>query len=590
MLVMMSDLTAADVDEAAVSQLLKSPPTGAALDRLIERQPSELKTIVLTIALEGAAVPDRIARLKPLVDGHREWVSSHPWMACSLAAAQATVSPQQAEQTLTLLPKPSTDLDRADAGSANVAIALAKQNSDVARDLLHHARADLGRAVPEPAYATWRSRLIQHRLEQLARQLPKPAKPDKPAPDGGPACTAWLAADRQRTIEAYIRVASEYPDTCFADAAIIEFVRRCDDPRDLRKGLELLSSQRLEHGSLATTAWLLRCDILICMGKKQTEARAAAEAALALLDQPCTNDIPDAARPLVTPTKPLHRFEGWSYPMWEARPTGVLLTRADPSIVSYLRYQTLVRLAALHWCAGDKATASALARSVVMFDEVDRSMAEDERGPGGLVLSHTCETGRFVVPLDDVFRLGPDVRMLALMGVAFYQVYDWQQASVWLERAMNAIPANHPARDTMTTALANSEQMAGRKDRALALAGLVKLRRASPPSKAWYIARLTESEIYEQTEYHTEPCRSLAVLQTIRDQAPGTKFAINAQLMQATHAMAHDLHLARSLFLAFLKDHPDAYPESANHFLSEIDRRLKEQSTIPSPPNPKTTP
>jgi len=559
--------------------LLSGPlPTMSELARLVARSAHGERLIVRAVGLEIAGLTnERIASLAPLIDDHREAAAAQPALTCSLADAYALAgAPEKAARTLALLDEARlSDLDRIDISTVRSRLEQAARRLSEARQLQQGAVAALRAAVPDAAYENWRSHLLRRRLNRLGADLERLAAVDQ----AGPAYWAWLQADRQRSLAAYLAVAKEHAASVFADAAVMEAARvhaRAGDPHE---GVRLLATMpRILQGPLAVPALLLQGDLMLQL-RRANAGREAYEKALSLLARPeaLPVEFTPAVRAAVTSAQPLHRLGGWSYPEWSLRPVGCLLAPAlDPLITAHQRYQAVVRLATLAFAEGNLPAATMLARSLIAIDDIDREMEQQQRGPGGLVLAHTFASGEFLFPLDAFKEVPSDVLPCILMAVACYQVYDWEQARGWLDIAEPMIPAGkRQARTGMQALRACSLQMLGERQQAVEVARGVKLRPGDRPHQAWFIARQVEWEIHQHApEDFTD---AMAVMQTVRDEAPNTVFARDALLFQSGYAMAHDLPLARKLTLAFRSAYPDVFREAIADQLAEIEQRLNAQ-------------
>ncbi len=550
------------------------------LDRAAQRLAEHVRTSYLTVGLEVMTEPVvRIARWLPVVEGRREVAAAHPEVACSLADALAmSGKPDQAESILALLPgEPANDLERADASSAKASIALARQRSDEVRTQVLAAEEALKRAAPEAAYETWRHQLIRRRLDHARGELDAASA----LATGGPGYWAWLRADRTRSAAAYNQVDHDFPGTLFAEAAAVEAARAQLIAGAPQEALRLLDNPRWRQGPLTAAALVLRGDSLLCSGRRWGEAKAAYEGALQALlhPTPLTTPLSNALRAALLPPRPLHRLDEWSYPTWEARPAGTMLISAlDPTVAGYLRYQAVVRLAVVTLVEGDRPAAMILARSLVMFDDIDREMEQLQRGAGGTVLGQLIETGSGVVPLEAFAGVAPDLRARLAMGFAFYQIYDWSQARDWFTSARPRIPASQPAAsDAAGTMLACSEEMLGHLPEALAVAATVQLKPGAVPTVAWFKARQLEMDLH--LRHPRNYPAAMAAMQVVLDQAPGTPFAQDALRFQATSAEGFDLNLAKKLWLAFRTAYPNDLQSAVAFSLQDIDKRLAAKVT-----------
>jgi tetratricopeptide (TPR) repeat protein len=553
--------------EEQVSELFSGRKDALAakeVDRKSARLPEQDRVVYRAVWRELTGTPqERIDLLAPMAGGKREFVASHPFAACSLADAYALNSAiQQAEATLELLPSNQTEpLDRADMFSAKTRILMARKRLDDAQAMLNQAQTAIGRAVPDAAYESWRSRLVKHRLSLLRRDL----EAAKAIERAGPAYWAWLQADRARKLPAYLQAAKEFPGTIFADAATVEAARICQAERNTRECLKILNGASLQKGPLAASALILKGDVLLRSGQSPALAKNAYETALGLLRNlpELPAEITPAMRAAIMPERPPHQLDNSGFPEWHERSTGSIFAPAlDASIACYLRYQVLVRLAVLAYASGDRETAEAMARSLATFDDVDRQMEQDKQGPGALILAHTLKTGdSTLIPLD-CFRGAPDgARARLLMGAAFYQVYDWKQCGEWLEDALErAAPWDALSRNAAKSLLACAEQMLRHYDRALAIAGEVRLKPGDAPNQPWFLARHVEFGIYQHADdegRHVNFPKCIAAMQEVLDKAPGTSFARDALLLQMSWVDDSDLPRVIKAHETFLATFPN---------------------------------
>jgi len=235
----------------------------------------------------------------------------------------------------------------------------------------------------------------------------------------------------------------------------------------------------------------------------------------------------------------------------------------------------MVRLAVLAYAGGNAGDAAALAQSLILIDDVDRDMEHQDRGAGGLVLAHVFKANGFFLPLECFKCEPPSVYVLLLMGVASYNVYDWNQANRWLNRALtNTHLKSREARDAATMLLANAEKMVDHRDRALALAGQIKLPKGAKVNAPWYYARQLEWELLHMQQKPDYP-GAMAAMQQVLDRAPSyNEFAQQALLLQAQLLMNFDLKQSKQLFERFAKMYPDLYPEAVKSQLAEIETKM----------------
>lgn len=578
----------ADPFVGQLDQLVTGIPLAPAeLERAVSRAQLVHRALLLAVGLEiGAEPAERIARLSPLYQNRREAAAAQPAAVCSLADAFALAGDRdRAEQTLDLLDaKRLSDLDRVDVGSVRVRLGAVRQ-VDEAQALLEKTRSALKQVVPEVAYETWRSHLIRRRLDQIGEAIEQRDVLARV----GPAYWAWLLADRRRSTQSYQQIRQDLPGTIFADAAIIELARLKlrDDPRTCVR--MLTGDDHLARGPLAIPALMLQGDALLVLRDVDKAQRVYGQA-LPLLNQVATlpAEVTPAMRAALVPPQPLHAKDEWNCPIWRTRSPGcVLAPGLDSGVASYLRYQLIVRLAALAFATGDKPTAVALARSLSTFDDVDRSMAVSRDGgdgitvaefvaggAGGDIMASVIEGGYFNFPLEPFLELPLDQRAGPLLAVAFYNVYDFAQAREWAERAAIAIPAaRRLARISAQTLVACSSRSLRELPLALTQAQAVTLKPDEVPHRAWFVARLIENGVYQ-----SDPARHadlIALWQAVRERAPGTEYAQEGLFSQAYCSMAIDPKAAKRYFLEYRRLYPEASPEFVTNNLAEIDAQLK---------------
>lgn len=544
-----------NLDERLIALIAARPATPVSdLEKSAKRVPEGQRLVFLIVGLElaGDAVK-RVARLAPLVVG-REQAAVQPFLTISFAEALTrTGDLDQAETVLAWLPSPmAADLDQADRSSVLAEIAYRRQHLSIARRELQVADAMLRRVAPDPAYETWRGRLIRLRLDRLNAATEAAAV----AEAAGPACQAWLQADRTGTTEAYLGLEQRFPKSLFADAGQIEIARIENRSGHVKEALDRLDEVSLIRGPLAAVALLLRCDIQLVAGHP-AEARKDLETALSSLTTAVA--LPDeiGARTLtyINPSQPLHRLDEHGYIVWDQRPRGTILApAAHAETAAYLRYQIVVRLAVLARCTGDAPTAVALAHTLLTIDATDRALDQRNKASGSSLLAYTCETGKFMLPLEAAEGISDHARMLLWLGAGFYQVEDWQQAREWALLAAERIPARQAVgQQTARSLVASSEQMLNNYDQALATVALVQLKPGQAPHRAWFVARLVERSIYSN---RGQDDLFMASQDRVREQAKGTEYASDALQAQASYMVSIDPARARHLLLQHEREFP----------------------------------
>lgn len=568
--------------EAKVRSLLSAKTPSKELSD-IEKAAKGLNTddrlCFIVIALELAEqTEERIKKLKPCIVGHSEYAKAHPFLFYSLAEALADKGDTAgAEAMLSQFSSSQpSELDQADMCSVRTRMALQQKQMDAAKRNLGAARQALAKAVPDDLYRTWRTQVIEQRLKKMA-SLVNAAYTKKNVTSGGPAYLAWLKADKARDISAYQQVAAAYPDTIFADASLLEAARMQFDAGQVVPCLKLLDNPRLQKGVLAVPAGLLRGDALLIQGKSLSlkEVRAVYDKALALLKEPKTiEELTVEEKKGIQPQQPLHRFHN-SYNTWFGRQAGnILIPGLFPLADMYYRYQLLLRLAALNYAEGNSGDAATLAQSLALFDDVDRQMEQEKRGAGGVVLANVFTTQRFFLPLDCFKCEPPSVYAQLLLSVAFFHVYDFDQANLWLSRTLkDKHLRSKEARDAATMLLATSENMQWNSARALTLAGQIQLPKGAKVTAPFYYARQMEWSLLHMQKKPDYPA-AMAAMQQVLDRPPSdNEFAQRALLCQAQLSMNFDLDLSKKLFERFSKLYPGVYTNAIQSFLKEISQK-----------------
>lgn len=534
----------------------------------------------IVIALELAEQAEtRIKKLKPCIIGHSEYAKAHPFLLYSLAEALASEGDIAGAETLLsqFSSVQSSEIDQADMYSVRTRMALQQKQMDAAKRNLGAARQAMAKAVPEDTYRTWRTQVVEHRLKKMAGLLKTASNTKKPDPSGGPAYQAWLKADKAHDISAYQQVVASYPETVFADASLLEAARMQFDAGQVVPCLKMLDNPRLQKGALGVPAGLLKGDVLLVQGKSLTlkEVRAAYDKALALLKEPKTpEELTAEEKSAIQPQQPLHRFHN-SYNTWFGRqPGNILIPGMFPVADMYYRYQLLLRLAALNYAEGKSSDAATLAESLALFDDVDREMVQQGRGAGGIVLANVFTTHRFFLPLECFKCEPPSVYAQLLVAVAFFHVYDFDQANLWLSRTLKEPKfSSKEARDAATMLLATSENMQWNSARALTLAGQIQLPKGVKVTAPFYYARQMEWTILHMQKKPDYPA-AMAAMQQVLDRAPSdNEFAQRALLCQAQLSMNFDLDLSKKLFERFSKLYPGVYTNAIQSFLKEISQK-----------------
>lgn len=552
-------------------------------ESIARRMQGDERLLFVTLNLElYASASKRVAVLLPLLENRRELAARVPQAVCSLAMGLIeNDNAAQAEQVLALLPDRRSALVQADEDSVQVYAALHKGNDGRARSLLRSARYALKRAVPDKEYASWHSRLIERRLNRLERVLKRDAAEDL----GGPAYLAWLQAERSGKHSDYQSLIEEFDETVYASAARLVLMQRLVG-KDPEACLSALSDmQRDMEGPLASQFLMLAGDAWLLSGEL-AKAKTFYGRALKASTRPSRSAFENFSDTLITkllPSEPLHRKDRWNYPIWEARPSTCILAGAlREDIAALHRYQIIVRQATMYFLAGKRSMASQLARTLLAIDAVDRQMDKDKDGAGARVLAHTLESLTFIIPLENFNGVNDTARACLLMSVSHYQVYDWRSARQWALRGLKHLQRNdRRARVAAHALLACIEQMRHKYKEAMAYAGNVQLERGDKPHQAWFIARQVEWEIYQHTPEDYEA--AVAVFNTIRRQAPGTRFAMKALLFQATYVSSRDPATAVKLFELFKSKYPDLYPEAIAYHLADAHAALQLQESEPAP-------
>ena len=290
-----------------------------------------------------------------------------------------------------------------------------------------------------------------------------------------------------------------------------------------------------------------------------------------------------ALRSKLLPREPLHRKDKWNYPIWETRATGHILASALSSeIAAFHRYKIIVRQSSLYYLSGKANMAGQLARMLLSIDPIDQHMAEEKDGAGGMCLQETFSKGEFIIPLDNVDKLPAGSRACFIIGVAFYRVYDWNSAGIWVRRALNLMDAGERrGRVASHALLACIEQMRHNFKQALVHAKQTQLERGDRPHQAWFIARQVEWEIYQRSSGDYKSV--MDVFNHIREVAAGTLFAQKALLYQATYTSNRGPRLAKQLFELFRKKYPGIYDEAVSYHLTGINAALKLQKSELTP-------
>ena len=574
LLMVSTSLPAAEwsLDQLLQSWILrKDPIVIKEVELALKGRPDQDVRIAYVVAFELQDLPrERIARLAPLFDGRREAAVAHPFMATSLADAFARAGEsERAESVLALLSGGHGDLERAESTAVRALTALNRRQFAEAKRETATAHQMLAHVVSEPVYETWRSRLLRRRLQRIDTEI-ESSVIDNAA---GPACLAWIQADRAGTAEAYQSLGQRFPKTLFADAGQIERAKLRLREGVIKEALALIDDPRLVSGSLASVALLLRGDIQLVAGRP-TEAKKAFEEALTALVTPAAlSGIDERILPYINPAQSLHQLNESGYIVWNQRPTGTILApAAHRDTAAYLRYQILVRLAVLSRCGGDIPTAVALARAVMTFDVTDRLLDQQNKASGSSLLAHTCETGKFIMPLEPLDELSEHARILLWLGAAFYQVEDWKQASAWSLLAAERIPARQAVGVQTARALAAASTQLFNYDEALAIAAQVQLKPSQAPHRAWFVARLVEREIYSNRGQRELYMASQARLY---EQAKGTEYASEALLAQAAYMLDTDNALVRRLLAQHEREFPNREQVSIQFLRDQMQEATK---------------
>ena len=587
--------------------LLRPAATISALVAVGAGLPVEDRYRYITVGLElAASAPERAAALAPLISDQRAFIQGHRFMAAALAVAQAEAGRVgEAQATLALLRESSgqmSDIEQADAASVPVAIALAGNDPAEAARWHEQARAKLRKAVPSPSYETWHSRLVQARLNRQQRAI----EVAQGRAAFGPELWAWLEADRTRTDAAYQQVAATYPGTLAADAATIERARlrlESDEAKPLAEAMRLLEDRRLLSGPLGAWASLTYADAALLAGAIPA-LQASLSAAMERLAAPTAlpAEPTPAQRDLLVPKHGLHRLNERGRPRWEQRPTGAMLLPAvDPSALSWLRTQVVIRQAVLARVKGQKAVAKTLAQSLAFLDEAMRESEARSPGTAGChILADMLATNRLLVSGFDagVFDvLPPAVQLRIHMGLAAYPLYDYAGTERWMRRALAATDKSpRVIRDGVRLMLGCGIHFQRRPAEAMPIYKAITLPPGEPANWAWISARWGEM----QCTQHLLPGDYLAstepLLEIVR-RFPQSDDGQHAWLAAAGGLVLMHTDQAERLARAYLEQRPrpPTYREgSAELLLKEIAeiraKRAAAATTAAAPATPAPAP
>ena len=520
--------------------------------------------------LDSAQLPVLIKQL----ENRREQAAKIPAAICSMAMMLIENDRTgQADDLMKLLPSIKSALVVADTTCVRAHAAFQRGDLEQSSASIRSSRYALKRAVPEASYANWQSRLINLRLQRLEDRLKERQAINK----GGEAFAAWLEADSEGKNEGYEQVIESWPESIYASACRLVLSQRL-----LRRNLDACEEFLLEvkeefNGPLAIQFYMLAGDIQILRGKlKEAQKhysnalKAGSRSKFKVLDSLSSSVIRR-----LTPNEPLHRKDKWNYPIWEGRPSGCILVGAlDEQNAALHRYRIIVRQATLYYLAGRYSAAGHLAHNLVTIDPVDRVMAKEKDGAGGKVLAHTLSKRDFLFPLQVFDSLPDNARASLMLGVAFYQVYDWHNAEDWTRRGLQMLTSKQSkAQDAAFTLLACVAQMRKDYKHAMTWAGKVQLKRGERAHDAWFIARQVEWEIYQHTP--EDYVGAMSVFTQIQQQAPGTSYAESALLYQAIYASGHDQKLSKSLFLKYKKRYPNTNTTAVSFHLNSINKMLE---------------
>ena len=528
---------------------------------------------VLTAERRGMA-PVQLEVLIKQLENRREQAAKIPAAICAMAII-LIIDDQisRADELIKLLPSVKSALLVADTSCVNAYAAFQRGKLQQAVTSIRSSRYALKRAVPEASYANWHSRLISARLQKLEVRL----RERQDINTGGEAFAAWLQADAKRKKEAYEHIITSWPDSIYASASRLILSQRLLS-NDLKACEAFMQEAKEEFdGPLADQFHMLAGDLQV-LGGNLREAQKHYSSALRACSHSKNKELdslPPSVKQRLIPVEPLHRKDKWNYPIWEGRPNGCILASAlDEQNAALHRYRIIVRQATLYYLAGRYSAAGHLAHNLVTIDPVDRIMAKEKDGAGGKVLAHTLSKKFFLFPLQVFEKLPDAVRASLMLGVSFYQVYDWNNAEVWTRRGLEMLTQKHAqAHNAAHTLLACIAQMRKDYKRALACAAKVQLEPGERAHDAWFVARQVEWEIYQHTP--EDYAGAMSVFTQIQRQAPGTSYAELALLYQAIYAYGHDQKLSKSLFLKYKKRYPSTNTEAVSFHLNSINKMLE---------------
>lgn len=430
------------------------------------------------------------------------------------------------------------------------------------------ARQALGAAVPEAAYETWRTRLVRHRIALLATEAERCRLGDD--------YLAFRAADRiarsggwDRAAAAYAAVATAQPAGPFAGASRFAAAQCRFWSADAAGCMRDCSAIIAQERAWAPQALLLMGDALLAIEGDPRSARACYRAAIEALAKP----PPATAAPVLTAAaaaavrdRPPHDRDGTGYPRWRQRTEGTLwLPEHAPWLSDHLRYVALTRLALATWLDGDGGAAAALASAATAFDQVDREMTATTGAAGSVLLRQACATGELVFTAAEAATMPRRQRMAVALAEHCYLLYDWAGCERFLGLAERL--GSFSGRPARLIAFLRGRCAMMRDDDERAIAAFA-VAAGGRPDDLWCRARLAAFSIVHQRPDGVEAGDRMLV--EVQQRLPGSPWAREALLRQATLWMLRDPPRSRRLFAQFSRMHPNFMPEMIRSIVADI--------------------
>ena len=418
---------------------------------------------------------------------------------------------------------------------------------------------------------SWRTRVTSFRVQKLEKLL-KSRKNDKAL--GDHAYKDWLEADKSGRISDYKKIIEQYPKSIYADASTLEIANNYFYKGAYKQCLDIIKKYNFKSTGLYVPSLMLQGDAMLLNGELLSKVSLTYNAAVSALRKPIIKDVvPEKTKALITPSE-LHALSN-SYPVWKTRSKGKVLSLSlDQRLIAYFRYRLLIRVSAISYSLGNSNKAIALAESLLMFDDVDRTLASNNDGAGGAILASIWRKNEFFFSFKNLAHARKNVRAVIFIGLAFYQVYDWKASNFWFGSALkNKSLRKGITLDAVNVYYAAAQKMLRDYEGALKTCERVEIRRGLVTDVS-YRARRLEFAMHTVSRRADFKAGMESMQKVLDNSPPKSDFYQQALYFQAHMAMFVDLNLSKRLASRHLSLYPDLFSECMNEILNEL--KLKE--------------